>query len=395
MWPQFRATVLGSSTDSNAEFPIASAAFSGGSTTYTGTGVIYGGGTYTGYTFTVSGFGDDNDGTFTVTASTAGPPGTMTTDNGRGIMESCPGTCYITAGHAPTTTINHTTHLGPFVDIQGCGTACSVTVKSSTQSDYWIFCEMGDASTHSGSSHFNSCAQADYANGNHFFLIGDDDGNAQEPTALFVATSNAADNRVDCSFYQYVNYPCQNDPNIYSGSNGYQDYENRIFYSKSVYSSQLGSPTYSMGTSGTGTATPPTFPINHIYLDTAGQIQFGNSSGGTTAYLTSHAPGTISVDQTSAGSHDGTLLVGTVGTLGNPTSSIYMSNVLYSAGVPYVSLPSGGPAGEFVFCTDCKVTSTSCSAANYGACLCTSSGSGSFARYQNYPGSPGNHWYCQ
>ncbi len=233
---------------------------------------------------------------------------------------------------------------------------------------------MGDANTHTGSSHFDSCVQADYANGNHFYLIGDDDGNAQEPTALFVATSNAAANRVDCSFYQYLNYPCQNDPHIYSGPNGYQDYENQSFYGHFVYGATLGSPNYSMGTSGAGTATPPTFPISSIYLDTGGSIQYGN--GASAARISSLAQGTISIDKTLGVASASYVSGGSVSGLPGQTCSCSSFNNSCSGTMATVTLAGTNTLVGSTWTitnrgTGCTAAATSCTLLN-GSATCSS-----------------------
>lgn len=66
-----------------------------------------------------------------------------------------------------------------------------------------------------------------------------------------------------------------------------------------------------------------------------------------------------------------------------------------STGVPFASLDTSPAAGEYVYCSDCQVTTAAtCSSATPASCVCKATGNGAFARYMNYQGG-GANWYCQ
>jgi len=85
-------------------------------------------------------------------------------------------------------------------------------------------------------------------------------------------------------------------------------------------------------------------------MDSQGTVAFVGD--GSTAYLTSFANGTISVDSSSApNDHGGTLLAGQVGNSGTPVGGIYTNNVFHSAGVTH----SGPPPAVRLLATWCSV----------------------------------------
>jgi hypothetical protein len=64
-------------------------------------------------------------------------------------------------------------------------------------------------------------------------------------------------------------------------------------------------------------------------------------------------------------------------------------------GVTFANLDKSPLPGEYVFCTDCKVTTAArCSTAKPASCVCAASGTGAWARYYNFQ-SNGSNWYCQ
>lgn len=61
----------------------------------------------------------------------------------------------------------------------------------------------------------------------------------------------------------------------------------------------------------------------------------------------------------------------------------------------FATLDASPVDGEVQFCSNCKVTTpASCSTATPASCVCTSGGSGAFAKRMNYQ-SAGDNWYCQ
>lgn len=63
--------------------------------------------------------------------------------------------------------------------------------------------------------------------------------------------------------------------------------------------------------------------------------------------------------------------------------------------VAFASLDTSPVAGEQQYCSDCQVTTAATCSTNAPAdCVCKNSGSGAFAKYENYQGH-GAGWYCQ
>jgi hypothetical protein len=154
----------GDSTDSNGEFACTAAADHVGSETqYTCT--IPDGGTvsYAGYLVTVTGFMNGGNNIAIPAAVVSNTASTITIVNGSGVHETG-ATAYVTPG-VITSTINHTSHLGSMIDIQGGNGG---TAPAAIQNRIPLgFCEMGDAgdTTHSLTSHYDTCLREDYSSG--------------------------------------------------------------------------------------------------------------------------------------------------------------------------------------------------------------------------------------
>lgn len=121
--------------------------------------------------------------------------------------------------------------------------------------------------------------------------------------------------------------------------------------------------------------------FNFFDLNGSGVLEwngFGGVSYVVDTGLSRDGAGVLAIGNGSAGSKTGTLEV----------TKTKLTPVAFSG------LDGSPTAGEEQFCSDCQLTSISCSTSSPSLCVCKAGGSGAYARYFNYL-SAGANWYCQ
>ena len=154
--------------------------------------------------------------------------------------------------------------VGPFVTLDG-GNASNKAAQNKIR----IYAEVGSPNGYVGvPSSYTSVVALDYAGSNTIETpMVDDDGDSPEPTAVYTTTTNTKNAELHCNYYHYLNFPCRT-TSSWNFANTWYDPQRGVIQNAKYMGISLGNPTYDAD----GDA-----PFQHLYLDSAGTIQFGST----------------------------------------------------------------------------------------------------------------------